>query len=168
MGERSGVGVVELALLEVLDSLRARADRPHVSNKRVLAEVEQRIGLAPGYAYQVLADLARPWQVPARLVHGQGDYGELRDDQPASHFRHTEARLSPAGEVVLAAERGDLAPVPVGLINGSAYRDGTSPPFRPERVIDAVRQIMSRPGVSDAELVEAVGVPDFLTGCTPP
>lgn len=165
MGERSGVGVVELALLQVLDSLGARAGRPHVASKRVLAEVENRIGLAPGYAYQVQADLARHWQVPVRLVDGEGDYGELRDDQPASHFRHTEARLSPAGEVVLAAERGDLAPVPVGLINGSAYTDGTRPPFRPERVIGAVRHVMSGPGVSDVELVKAVGMPDFLTGC---
>lgn len=165
MGERSGAGVVELVLLQVLEGLGARAGRPHVASKRVLAGVEDRIGLAPGYAYQVLADLARPWQVPVRLVDGQGDFGDLRDDQPASHFRHTEARLSPAGEVVLAAERGDLAPVPVGLINGSAYRDGPRPPFRPERVIGAVRQVMSGPGVSDVELVEAVGMPDFLTGC---
>ena len=32
-------------------------------------------------------------------------------------------------------------------------------------MIGAVRQVMSGPGASDAELVEAVGVPDFLTGC---
>ena len=75
--------------------------------------MEQRIGLAPGYAYEVLVDLVRPWTVPVRLVHGLGNYGEFALDEPASHFRHTESRLSRAGEVVLAAERGDLAPVPV-------------------------------------------------------
>jgi hypothetical protein len=168
MGERSGVGMVELVILEALDSLGARSDRPDpdVGNATVLAEVERRIGLAPGYAYQVLVDLARWWTVPVRLVHGQGNYGELRDDQPASHFRHTGSRLSRAGEVVLAAERGELAPVPVGLINGNTYRDGTRPPFRPERVIEAVRQVIQRPQVADTELAGIIGMPDFLTGCT--
>ena len=87
-----------------------------MASKQVLAEVENRIGLAPGYAYQVLADLARPWQLPVRLVDGEGDYGELRDDHPASHFRHTEARLSPAGEVVL---RPSVATLP-------RFRSGSS------------------------------------------
>jgi hypothetical protein len=118
------------------------------------------------YAYQVLVDLARWWTVPVRLVHGQGNYGGLRDDQPASHFRHTGSRLSRAGEVVLAAERGELAPVPVGLINGNTYRDGTRPPFRPDRVIEAVRQVVLRPQVADTELAGMIGMPDFLTGCT--
>lgn len=107
--------------------------------------MEKRIGLAPGYAYEVLVDLALPWKVPVRLVHGQGNYGEPSDDQPASHFRYTESRLSRAGEVVLAAERGEPALVPVGLINGSTHRDGTRPPFRPERIIEAARQAIRRP-----------------------
>jgi len=110
-------------------------------------------------------DLARWWTVPVRLIQGQGNYGELRDDQPASHFRHTESRLSRAGEVVLAAERGELAPVPVGLINGNACGGGTRPPFRPEGVIEAVRQVIQRPQVADPELTEIIGMPDFLTGC---
>jgi DNA gyrase/topoisomerase IV subunit A len=166
VSERGGVGLVELVILKALDSLGARADQPETANARVLAEVENRIGLAPGYAYEVLVDLARWWTVPVRLVHGEGDYGELRDDIPASHFRHTESRLSQAGDVVLASERGELGPVPVGLINGSTHRDGTRPPFRPERVIETMRQVIQRPRVTDAELVEMVGMPDFLTGCT--
>jgi hypothetical protein len=165
MGERSGVGVVELVILEALDFLGGWSDQPDVANARVLAEVEQRIGLAPGYAYQVLVDQVRPWTVPVRLVDGLGNYGDFAGDDPASHFRHTESRLSRAGEVVLAAERGDLAPVPVGLINGSAYRDGTRPPFRPERFIEAMRQVIRQPQLSGADLVQIVGMPDFLTGC---
>lgn len=67
---------------------------------------------------------------------------------------------------MLAAERGESAPVPAGLINGSSYRDGTRPPLHPQRVIEAMRQAIQRPQVTDAELVETVGAPDFLTGCT--
>lgn len=132
MGERSGVGVVELVILEALDFLGARSERAEAANARVLAEVEQRIGLAPGYAYEVLVDLVRPWTVPVRPVQVLGNYGEPAGGEPASHFWHTGSWLSGAGDVVLAAERGVLAPAPVGLINGSAYRDGTRPLFRPQ------------------------------------
>jgi hypothetical protein len=104
--------------------------------------------------------------VPVRLIHGLGNYGDLAIGDPASHFRHTESRLTRTGEVVLAAECGDLAPVPVGLINGSVYRDGTRPPFRPEQVIEAVRQVIRQPQMSDMDVVQIVGMPDFLTGCT--
>jgi len=50
MSERSGVGQVECAILEALDLLGARPGRRHRRNVRVLAGVEERIGLAPGYA----------------------------------------------------------------------------------------------------------------------
>jgi hypothetical protein len=40
----------------------------------VLPAVDDRIGLAPGYAYEVLVDLARPWMMPLRLIEGQGNF----------------------------------------------------------------------------------------------
>jgi hypothetical protein len=52
MGERSGVGLVECAILEALDSLGARPGRGYRTNARVLSAVDDRIGLAPGYAYE--------------------------------------------------------------------------------------------------------------------
>jgi hypothetical protein len=164
MGERSGVGVVEFAILEALDSRGARSGRRPAGNARVLADVEERLGLAPGYAYEVLLDLARPWKVPVWLVDGFGNYGDLTGG-PHSEFRHTMARLSAAGEVAVAAERGELAPVPIGLINGNTYRDGRRPPFRPAGIIEAVRQVIRQPRVTSKELVDIIGVPDFPTGC---
>jgi DNA gyrase subunit A len=128
MGDRSGVGLVECAILEALDSLGAQPRR-HRRSARVLDVVEERIGLAPGYGYEVLLDLARPWTMPLLLVDGQGNFG-TRGNDPAANYRYTEAGLSRAGQVVLAAERGELAPVPVGLINGNVYREGLRPPFR--------------------------------------
>jgi hypothetical protein len=101
----------------------------------------------PWYAYEVLLDLARPWKVPVWLVDGIGNYGDLRGGRP-SEFRYTESRLSAAGEVVLAAERRELTPVPIGLINGSTYRKGRRPPFRPAGIIEAVRQVIRRPRVT--------------------
>jgi hypothetical protein len=165
MGERSGAGLVECAILEALDSLGARPGRGYRTSTKVLAAVEDRIGLAPGYAYEVLADLARPWMMPVNLVRWQGNYGG-RDDDPPSEPRYTGAGLSRAGQVALAAERGQLAPVPIGLINGSTYRNGTRPPFRPEAIIAALRQVIRWPRTSGKDLTGIIGPPCFLNGCT--
>jgi hypothetical protein len=159
MSERTGLGVVEIALLEALETSRfLRCDK-------ALASVEERIGLAPGYAYEVLVDLARPWTMPVNLVQGQGNFGSRGNDPPAN-FRYTEARVTRAGRAALAAERGEMAPLPIAVINGNTYREGLRPPFRPHAVIDAVREAIRRPGVTDAELTGMVGLPYFLTGCT--
>jgi hypothetical protein len=45
----------------------------------------------------------------------------------------------------VATERGEIAPVPVGLINGNTHRDGRRPPFRSAAVIEAIRQVLLRP-----------------------
>ncbi len=165
MGARSGIGLVECTILESLDALGARPGRGYLANARVLAAVEERIGLAPGYAYEVLLDLARPWMMPLRLVDGQGNYGS-RGNDPAANPPYTEARLAAAGQVALAAERGDLAPVPIGLINGNVYRGGSRPPFQPEAVIGALRQLIQHPRVTSGDLVRIVGPPCFLNGCS--
>jgi hypothetical protein len=165
MSERSGTGLVECAVLDALGSLGARPGRGYHVNTRVLAVVEDRIGLAPRYAYEVLLDLARPWTMPLNLIDGQGNFGS-RGSNPAANPPYTESRLSPAGQVALAAERGDLAPVPIGLINGNVYAKGTRPPFRPQAIIDALRQIIQRPKVTSKDLIGIIGPPHFLNGCT--
>lgn len=131
----------------------------------MLAAVEDRIGLAPGYAYEVLLDLARPWTMPLSLIDGQGNFGS-RGSDPAANPPYTESRLSAAGQVALAAERGDIGPVPIGLVNGNVYAKGTRPPFRPRAVIDALRQVIQRPRVTSKDLIDVIGPPYFLNGCT--
>ncbi len=165
MGQRSGVGLVELAILEALDARRAWHNRRPVSCLKLLLALEDGIGLARGYAYQVLIDLALPWKIPIPLVEGQGNFGGHGNDPPASPY-YTEARLSRAGQVALAAERGEIAPVPIGLINGNTHRQGTRPPFRPAAVIDAIRQVLRRPRLTGRQITATVGPPDFITGCT--
>jgi hypothetical protein len=164
LGERSGVGLVELAILEALAARHALPDRRPVKCLKLLLALENEIGLARGYAYQVLTDLALPWKIPIPLIEPQGNFGSRDSDPPASPF-YTEARLSPAGNVALAAERGEIAPVPIGLINGNTHRQGTRPPFRPAAVIDAIRQILRRPRITGRQILDIVGPPDFMTGC---
>jgi hypothetical protein len=165
MGQRSGVGLVEIAILEALDARRAGPGRRAASCRKVLATLEDELGLAPGYAYQVLIDLALPWQIPVPLVERRGNFGSRGGDPPSS-ASYTEARLSPAGQIALAAERGEIAPVPLGLINGNTHREGTRPPFRPAAVIDAIGQVLARPRLPAGQITELVGPPDFVTGCT--
>jgi hypothetical protein len=165
MGQRSGVGLVELAILEALDTRRARPRGRAVSCEKILAALEDEIGLARGYAYQVLIDLAQPWKLPVPLIEGIGNFGSRGNDPPASP-RYTEARLSPAGQVALAAERGQIAPVPIGMINGNTHRDGIRPPLRPAAVIDAIRQVLLKPRLPGPVITATVGPPDFITGCT--
>jgi hypothetical protein len=164
MAQRSGVGLVELAILEALDARRAWPGRRAARCLKVLAALEDEIGLARGYAYQVLIDLALPWKLPIPLIEGIGNFGGRGNDPPASAY-YTEARLSPAGQVVLAAERGEIAPVPVGMINGNTHREGMRPPFRPAAVIDAIRQVLLRPRLPGSQITGLAGPPDFITGC---
>jgi len=162
LSERSGIGAVQVAILE---ALAARPGRGFRSNERLLSQAEVQIGLAPWYAYPVLVDLAQPWKMPVTLIEGQGNFGS-RGNDPAASRRYTESRLTDAGRVVLAAERRDLAPVPVGLINGNTYRDGTQPPFQPLAVIEAIRHVMRHAKATGREIVSIIGPPDFITGCT--
>ncbi|HEX4060149.1 MAG TPA: DNA gyrase subunit A [Streptosporangiaceae bacterium] len=113
----------------------------------------------------VLIDLAQPWKLPVPLVERRGNFGSRGNDPPASP-RYTEARLSPAGQVALAAERGEIAPVPIGMINGNTHREGVRPPFRPAALMDAIRQVLLRPGcprrgspASPARLISSPAAP---------
>jgi hypothetical protein len=83
MSDRSGCGLVELAVLENLELLASGRPGRHVKTSRVLAEVDKGLGLGPRYGYQVLVDLARPWSVALRLVSGHGNFGDRMFPEPA-------------------------------------------------------------------------------------
>jgi hypothetical protein len=164
VGDRSGLGLIDVAVLEALSGRGARRGRAFRRSSTVLTALAESTGLAQGYGYEFLVDLAQPWKTPVPLVDGRGNFGSQGDDPPASP-RYTEARLSAAGQVVLAAERGEIAPVPIGLINGNTYRQGTRPPYRPQGIIDAIRRVLHKPRTASQDIVDIVGPPDFITGC---
>lgn len=98
-------------------------------------DAERRLG--PRYAYPLIQDLAVPWRLHLPLLQPNGNWGSQGND-PAAEAKYTEVRLSRVGELALRVERGELGPVPLGLIEGSLYRDGPAPPFSPRQVLDAV------------------------------
>lgn len=162
MGERTGIGLVDFAVLDALDSLGARPDRGFMRCSRVLARIEGRIGLAPEHSYGVLMDLALPWKIPVPLVEGWGNMGAGPGEPyggPPDGPDQTRCRLSPAGQVALDAGHGRLAPVPIGLINSTAGHGGPQPPA----VLAAVRQAVERPAVADSGLLGLLGATGPLT-----
>ena len=164
MSDRSGCTAVELAVLEALDAATSGRPRAYARSARVLAGIEERIGLGPRYAYEALLDLARAWIIPVRTVAVMGNAGD-RYFSPAAGPGYTESRTSYAGQLALDAEAGRLAPVPLGLINGTTYRGGTQPPLEPFRVLAALRRLLEDPGVPDAEVISILGPPYSMTGC---
>jgi DNA gyrase/topoisomerase IV subunit A len=164
MPDRWRVGAVERAVLEALDELGARPDRPHVKCARVVRRLAVEHGVSPRYGYAALCTLSQPWLQHVALVDFHGNNGSP-DDRPANP-RYTEARLSRAGAIVLAAERGDGPKVPVALINGDLHVDGFAPPYSPTRVIAALLTIIDNRGLDDSVIVELVGPPASPTGCS--
>jgi hypothetical protein len=134
---RTGLGPLELALLDAVDLLGADADAPPVRCADVLDVVDRRQALGARYAWQALVDLGVPWRVHLPLVELDGNAGTQLGDAPADP-EFVSVRLSPFGALVLAAEREEAGPVPVGLIEGSLYRGGKVPPYDPGAVVGAL------------------------------
>lgn len=161
MSAATGLGLLDVSILEAIDAAGAQHDRPYLRTQRVLDVLHERTGIAPNQAYESLCDLARPYAVHLQLVDFNGNHGSP-DFGPAS-ARYTECRLSPLGEAALAAERGQLGPLPIGLINGDLHLGGRRPPFAPVRVLAAIRALAD--GASDEAIPELVGLPAFPSGC---
>lgn len=163
MSERTGLGPLEEAILLTLDDLTHRSDRPYRKSAFLLGEMDRNLGFGPRYVYEPLCDLARPWVVLLPLIDGHGNFGS--PDYSAADSLYTECRLSPAGKLAVAAERGQIPPLPIGLINGTHYRGGTQPSFNATGVIAGLIRLSEDPMVSDDVLLDVVGPPTFPTGC---
>lgn len=152
MNPRTGLGLVETALLAAVADLGGTAGAGHLRSDRVLEWMEREHAVGPRYAYAVLVDLAVPWRLHLPLLDVEGNTGSQHGDPPAD-AQYTRVRLTPVGELAVAAERGELGPVPLGLVEGSLYREGRVPPFDPRHVVTALTD-----GSGDA------GAPSLPTG----
>jgi DNA gyrase/topoisomerase IV subunit A len=148
-----------------MHDLGAGATSTYKKSARVVDHAYDSRAIAPAYAYDAICNLNAPWKVHVRLVDGHGNLGGPDDDDLPASPRYTEARLSRAGALAVAAEHGEVPRLPIGLINGDVYVAGTAPAFAPERVIAAVLLAGAEPRVPNAELCDVVGPPSFPTGC---
>ena len=129
MTERTGLGPLEVALLRSVEAVCGDSG-DYVPTARVLDRLERVERVGPSYGLLGLQDLGVWWRVPVRLFDLDGNWGSVEGD-PMAEALYTKVRLSPAGALALAAEREEVGPVPVGLLNGSLYRGGRVPPLDP-------------------------------------
>ena len=134
--------------------------------------------------YDALARMTQDWSMRVPLVDGQGNFGSMDPDPPAS-MRYTEARLARIAGTLLGdldkdtvdfAENYDgsreeptvlPARFPNLLVNGAggiAVGMATNiPPHNLGEVIDACLALIDDPGISTDDLTEIVPGPDFPT-----
>ena len=139
--------------------------------------------------YDALARMTQDWSMRLPLVDGQGNFGSMDPDPPAS-MRYTEARLAKAANSLLddldkdtvdftenydgSRQEPTVLPArfPNLLVNGAggiAVGMATNvPPHNLGEVIDACllmidRQLTGGPPVTIEELVEIIPGPDFPT-----
>ncbi|MBX9731032.1 MAG: DNA gyrase subunit A [Sphingomonas sp.] len=140
--------------------------------------------------YMALARLAQDWAMRVMLMDGQGNFGSMDPDMPAS-MRYTEARLTKAAMMLLSdidKDTVDFAPnydgsreeptvlparFPNILVNGAggiAVGMATNiPPHNLGEVVDACLAMIDRSvdggdPLTIEELMEIVPGPDFPTG----
>lgn len=131
----SGLGRVEGALLDAVDLVGT--DGEPVQCSEVLAVVAVRDGVESTTAYPTLVQLGSWWRRHLPLVELLGNAGTPFGDGAADP-EHVDVRLSSVGSLALAAERGELGPLPLALIEGTWWSGGEVPPFDPRRVVGAL------------------------------
>ncbi|MEA3012427.1 MAG: gyrase subunit, partial [Sphingomonadales bacterium] len=135
--------------------------------------------------YFALARLAQDWAMRVPLMDGQGNFGSMDPDLPAS-MRYTEARLAKVAMTLLEdidKDTVDFGPnydgsreeplvlparFPNILVNGAggiAVGMATNiPPHNLGEVVDACVALIDDPGLSIDDLIGIVPGPDFPTG----
>ncbi len=135
--------------------------------------------------YDALARLAQDWSMRLMLVDGQGNFGSMDPDPPAS-MRYTEARLAKPAMALLAdldkdtvdfqpnydgsREEPQVLPArfPNLLVNGAggiAVGMATNiPPHNLGEVVNACLAFMENGAITTEQLMEYVPAPDFPNG----
>jgi DNA gyrase subunit A len=135
--------------------------------------------------YGALARMAQDWSMRLMLIDGQGNFGSMDPDAPAS-MRYTEARLAKSAMALLgdlekdtvdfqpnydgSREEPQVLPAryPNLLVNGAggiAVGMATNiPPHNLGEVVDACLAYMENGAITIDELIKIVPGPDFPTG----
>ena len=135
--------------------------------------------------YDALARMTQDWSMRLPLIDGQGNFGSMDPDPPAS-MRYTEARLKKVANALLddldkdtvnfqpnydgSREEPQVLPArfPNILVNGAGGiavgMETNIPPHNLGEVIAACLAYIDNPLISIDELIEIVPAPDFPTG----
>jgi len=134
--------------------------------------------------YDALARMTQDWSMRVPLIDGQGNFGSMDPDPPAS-MRYTEARLARVANTLLddldkdtvdfvdnydgSTQEPSVLPArfPNLLVNGAggiAVGMATNvPPHNLGEVIDGCLAFIENPAITAEELIEYIPGPDFPT-----
>ena len=161
------------------------AGRPYVKSAKIVGDVMGDFHPHGDSAiYDALARLTQDWSMRVPLIDGQGNFGSMDPDPPAS-MRYTEARLARVADTLLDdldKDTIDFVPnydgrkqepsvlparFPNLLVNGAggiAVGMATNvPPHNLGEVIDGCLAFMDNPAITSEELIEYIPGPDFPT-----
>jgi len=184
---RDGLKPSQRRILFAMNDLGVMPNRKHLKCAKIVGETMGNYHPHGDQAiYPTLVHMAQPWAMRERLVDGQGNFGSVEGDPPAS-MRYTEARLAPLGAVLMEDMEKDTvdfvpnydetrseptvfpAAFPNLLANGGtgiAVGMATNiPPHNLGEIIDGVCAQIDNPAITLRELMKLVKGPDFPTGC---
>ncbi|HXM24921.1 MAG TPA: DNA gyrase subunit A [Chthoniobacterales bacterium] len=184
---RDGLKPSQRRILYSMNGLGVLPNRKHTKCAKIVGETMGNYHPHGDMAiYPTLVHMAQPWAMRERLVDGQGNFGSMDGDPPAS-MRYTEARLTHLGAMLMEDMERDTvefvpnydettqeptvfpAAFPNLLVNGGtgiAVGMATNiPPHNLGEIVDAICELIDNPEISVDRLLELVKGPDFPTGC---
>ncbi|MBW0000995.1 MAG: DNA gyrase subunit A [Verrucomicrobia bacterium] len=185
---RDGLKPSQRRILYAMNDLGVLPNRKHIKCAKIVGETMGNYHPHGDMAiYPTLVHMAQPWAMRETLIEGQGNFGSMDGDPPAS-MRYTEARLTHLGSVLMEDMDKDTvdfvpnydetsqepvvfpAAFPNLLVNGGtgiAVGMATNiPPHNLSEVVEGVCALIDNPDITVAELLQHIKGPDFPTGCT--
>src|SRR5438093_1738410 len=183
---RDGLKPSQRRILYAMNGLGVMPNRKHIKCAKIVGETMGNYHPHGDMAiYPTLVHMAQPWAMRERLVDGQGNFGSVEGDAPAS-MRYTEARLAPLGAVLMEDMEKDTvdfvpnydetqteptvfpAAFPNLLVNGgTGIAVGMATNMAPHNlgeIIDGICAQIDNPAITIPELMQFVKGPDFPTG----
>ena len=184
---RDGLKPSQRRILYAMNDLGVGPSKKHIKCAKIVGETMGNYHPHGDQAiYPTLVHMAQPWAMRDTLIEGQGNFGSVEGDPPAS-MRYTEARMTHLGSVLMddmEKDTVDFVPnyddstvepsvfpssFPNLLINGGtgiAVGMATNiPPHNLGEVIDGICAQIDQPSITIPELMEYIKGPDFPSGC---
>ena len=183
---RDGLKPVHRRILYAMDGIDCAYNKQHKKSARIVGEVMGKYHPHGDAAiYDAMVRMAQDFSMRQILVDGQGNFGSIDDDPPAS-MRYTEVRLKKISTTMLAdldkntvdfrenydgTEKEPIvlpASFPNILVNGTegiAVGMATNiPTHNLTEVIDATLAYIKNPMITSQEILTIIPGPDFPTG----
>lgn len=184
---RDGLKPSQRRILFAMNELGVQPNRKHLKCAKIVGETMGNYHPHGDQAiYPTLVHMAQPWAMRELLVDGQGNFGSVEGDPPAS-MRYTEARLQHLGAALMTdMDKGTVdftpnydetrteptvfpAAFPNLLVNGgTGIAVGMATNIAPHNLVECINGICAQiddPDITIDGLMAHIVGPDFPTGC---